>query len=88
MAVVKIKGGSGEGGNPPIVMSSIRGGTGVLKGALGNEETIMIDVIVSAQKNELDETVSYTFTSMQNNTYTAESATDKPSYSEGGGDTE
>lgn len=87
VAIEKIEGGSGEeeGGGGGATNRAIGGGTGVLKGTLGNEETIMIDAIVSARKAELDEIVSYMFISMQNNTYTAGSATDKPSYSDGGG---
>lgn len=78
VTVVKIEGGSGEeeGGSP----KAIGGGT----------ETITFDVLVSASKSETDGNVSYTFVSMKETEYTAQSATDKPSYGrdDGGGDDE
>ena len=87
VAVAKIEGGSGEDEGGGGASRAIGGETKVSP-TVGNTETITLDVIISARKAELDEIVSYMFISMQNNTYTAESATDKPSYSEGGGDTE
>lgn len=50
-------------------------------------ETIILDALISASKSETDGNVSYTFTSMKETEYTAQSATDKPSYGEddGGG---
>lgn len=86
VSVVKIEGGSEEGGE----------GGGGTKAApiVGNTETIMLDAIIGASKSEQgdspkSEAVQYTFVTMKDTKYTAISGTDKPAYGEdiGGGTT-
>lgn len=74
VAVAKIEGGSGE-----------EGGGGATKAIGVDTETIMLDAIVSAIKDEGEEAAIYRFITMKENQYTALSATYKPSYSDGGG---
>lgn len=71
VAVAKIEGGSGE---------EEEGGGGAPKAIGDGTETIMLDSLISASKSEK----GYVFVSMKETEYTALSATDKPSYSDGG----